>query len=105
MKRAITKLMNTFRLSDAEGLIKEAIDAVTKEDWISHAQELVEEEYCKEIAKNKVMQHIATNFRDENDESEMSDMDGEEDIDSCKPLLFLYYNGIVLCVCTQTFCQ
>jgi hypothetical protein len=51
------------------------------------------------------MHHIATNLGDENNKSEMSVMDGEEDDDSCKPLLFLYYNGIVLHICMQTFCE
>jgi transposase len=38
VKGKVTQLNNTFRLSDVERLMNEAIDRVTKDDWISRAE-------------------------------------------------------------------
>jgi hypothetical protein len=84
----IAQLNNTFRLSDFERLMNEAIDRVTEEVWISRVRhvEQLEEDFHKEIARDEVMQRITTNEGDKSDDSELSDMEGEEDDDSDEPL-------------------
>jgi hypothetical protein len=54
--------------------MNEAIDRVTKDDWISrirYAEQLQEEDFYKEIPEDEVMQLIAKNLGDESDDSEL----------------------------------
>jgi hypothetical protein len=66
----------------------ETIDRVTQEDWISRARhaEQLQEDFHKQIARDEVMQRITINLEDTNDDSELSDMESEQDDDSDKPL-------------------
>jgi hypothetical protein len=79
VKGEFAQLNNTFRLSDVERLMNEVIDRVTKVDWISrvrHAEQLQEEDFHKEIARDEVIQRFTTNVGDESDDSELSDTEG-----------------------------
>jgi hypothetical protein len=66
VEEEVAQLNNTFRLSDGERLMKEAIDRVTKQDWISHvqhAEQLQEEDLHKEIAREKLCSAHHYKFR------------------------------------------
>jgi hypothetical protein len=59
VKGEFAQLNNTFGLSDVERLMNEAIDRVIKGDWISrvrHAEQLQEEDFHKEIARDELIQ-------------------------------------------------
>jgi hypothetical protein len=69
--------------------VNEATGRVTKDDWTScvrHAEQLQEEDVHKEISWDEVIQRININLGEENDDSELSDTEGEEDDDSDEPL-------------------
>jgi hypothetical protein len=89
VKGEVAQLNNTFRLSNVERLMNEAIDRFTKDDWISHvrhAEQLQKEDLHKEIARDKVIQCITINLGDDSDDLKLSDTEGEEDDDSDEPL-------------------
>ena len=61
----------------------EAIDNTTQEDWISrvrHAEQLQEDNFLKEVARDETIESIIINLKDESDDSDLSDTDDGEDI-------------------------
>jgi hypothetical protein len=67
----VAQLNNTFILSVVERLLmNKAIDRIIKEGWISrvrHAEQLQEDEFHKEIARDEVIRRITINLADESD--------------------------------------
>jgi hypothetical protein len=63
---------------------------------VRHAEQLQEEDFHKEIARDEVIQRITINLGDESDDSELSDTEGEEDDDNVSYWLFHYCNCVVL---------
>jgi hypothetical protein len=54
---------------------------------VQHAEQLQEEDFCKEMAWDRVTQHISINFGDKSDDSEsLNVMERKEDNDSDEPL-------------------
>jgi len=61
VKRQVATKNTTFKIADVEKLMHEAIDSVTKEDWINcvrHTEKIQEEDYKKEIHREVILEPI-----------------------------------------------
>lgn len=84
IKGEVARLNNTFRLADVERLTNEAIDKITREDWVSrvaHAEKLQEEDFHKELARDDIVQNLIINLRDSDSDTDISEQGEEEDDD------------------------
>ena len=82
VKREIADRNTTFRLAVVEKLMHEAIDNTTQEDWISrvrHAEQLQEDNFHKEVARDETIESIIINLKDESNDSVLSDTEDGED--------------------------
>ncbi|KAF0757600.1 Uncharacterized protein FWK35_00007094 [Aphis craccivora] len=61
VKHQVATKNTTFKIADVEKLMHEAIDSVTKEDWINcvrHTEKIQEEDYKKEIHREVILEPI-----------------------------------------------
>jgi hypothetical protein len=75
VKREVADRNKTFKLADVEGLMSDAIDRVTAEDWqkcVRHAERLQEDDSVKECSRDNITEPIVINLRN-------SDTDNEEE--------------------------
>lgn len=90
VKRDVAENNKTFKLSDVETLVREALGRVTKEDWqsrIKHAEKLQEDDVDKECARADNLDKIVINLVDDSDtDSNYSDTECDND-DSASEVL------------------
>jgi len=82
VKRQVATKNTTFKIADVEKLMHEAIDSVTKEDWINcvrNTEKIQEEDYKKEIHREVILEPIiltilpgeSSTDEDDDDEDEL----------------------------------
>ncbi|KAL4084167.1 hypothetical protein QTP88_028000 [Uroleucon formosanum] len=82
VKRQVATKNTTFKIAGVEKLMHEAIDSVTKEDWINcvrHTEKIQEEDYKKEIHREVILEPIiltilpgeSSTDEDDDDEDEL----------------------------------
>lgn len=82
VKRQVVTKNTTFKIADVEKLMHEAIDSVTKEDWINcvrHTEKIQEVDYKKEIHREVILEPIiltilpgeSSTDEDDDDEDEL----------------------------------
>ena len=92
VKREVAERNNTFRLADVERLMNEALDRVTREDWVSRVarvEKLQDDDYLKEVARDETVQNLTINLMDSDSETsdeEIEEGEEEEDEELAFPL-------------------
>ena len=86
IKKGVANRNKTFKLKDVEKLMNEEIDKVTQANWencVRHAEKLQEEDFMKEVQRDKILEPIIINLQDSDDSDEQpTDEDEDEDEDN-----------------------
>lgn len=89
VKGEVADQNSTFRLADVERLIHQSLDNVTVQDWVSrvaHTENLQEEDFRKEVARDSVVQNLTINLQDSDSDVSDQDMDEEDEEDEDEEL-------------------
>lgn len=81
VKGEVARKNTTFKMADVENLAHEAMDAVTRQDWVkcvAHAEKCQDEDNQKEILRDITLEPIILTLRD--DDSDWGEEDDIEDV-------------------------